>query len=173
VLGCQKDGNPTYAADEESRQHYLWRFWRHIPRAGLLTIYDRSWYGRVLVERVEGFAKVNEWQRAYSEIVNFEEALSEHGILVLKFWLHIDKDEQLRRFKEREQITYKQYKITEDDYRNRERWDDYQLAVNEMVTRTSTQSAPWILVEANDKKYARIKVLKIFCERLEKFLANV
>jgi polyphosphate kinase 2 (PPK2 family) len=172
VLGCQKDGNPTYAADEESRQHYLWRFWRHIPRAGLLTIYDRSWYGRVLVERVEGFAKVNEWQRAYSEIVNFEEALSEHGILVLKFWLHIDKDEQLRRFKEREQITYKQYKITEDDYRNRDRWDDYQLAVNEMVTRTSTQSAPWILVEANDKKYARIKILKIFCDRLEKFLAD-
>jgi polyphosphate:AMP phosphotransferase len=159
--------------DEESRQHYLWRFWRHIPRAGLLTIYDRSWYGRVLVERVEGFAKVNEWQRAYSEIVNFEEALSEHGILVMKFWLHIDKDEQLRRFKEREQITYKQYKITEDDYRNRERWNDYQLAVNEMVTRTSTQSAPWILVEANDKKYARIKILKIFCDRLEKFLANI
>ncbi len=159
--------------DEESRQHYLWRFWRHIPRAGLLTIYDRSWYGRVLVERVEGFASVNEWQRAYSEIVNFEEALSDHGTLVLKFWLHIDKDEQLRRFKEREQITYKQYKITEEDYRNRDRWNDYQLAVNEMVTRTSTQAAPWILVEGNDKKYARIKILKIFCEKLERFLEKV
>ncbi len=159
--------------DEERAQHYLWRFWRHIPRAGVLTIYDRSWYGRVLVERVEGFARRNEWQRAYSEIVNFEEALSDHGTLVLKFWLHIDKDEQLRRFQEREQITYKQYKITEDDYRNRERWDDYQLAVNEMVTRTSTQKTPWILVEANDKKYARIKILKIFCEKLERFLANV
>ncbi|CAG1022816.1 partial Polyphosphate:AMP phosphotransferase, partial [Patescibacteria group bacterium] len=126
--------------DEERNQHYLWRFWRHLPRAGWLTIYDRSWYGRVLVERVESFAKVNEWQRAYSEIVNFEEALTDHGILLLKFWLHIDKDEQLNRFKEREQITYKQYKITEEDYRNRDRWDDYQLAVNEMVTRTSTQN---------------------------------
>ena len=155
--------------DEERSHHYLWRFWRHLPRAGWLTIYDRSWYGRVLVERVEGFAKVNEWQRAYSEIVNFEESLTEHGILLLKFWLHIDQDEQLKRFKEREQITYKQYKITEEDYRNRERWDDYQLAVNEMVTRTSTQNAPWILVEGNDKKYARVKVLKTFCERLEKF----
>jgi polyphosphate:AMP phosphotransferase len=158
--------------DEERNQHYLWRFWRHIPRAGLLTIYDRSWYGRVLVERVEGFARVNEWQRAYSEIVNFEEELTDHGILVLKFWLHIDKDEQLRRFKERELITYKQYKITDEDYRNRERWDDYQLAVNEMVTRTSTQKAPWILVEGNDKKYARIKILKTFCDKLEQFLEN-
>jgi AMP-polyphosphate phosphotransferase len=159
-------------SDEEKAQHYLWRFWRHIPRTGIFTIYDRSWYGRVLVERVEGFASVNEWQRAYSEIVNFEEALTDHGILVLKFWLHIDKDEQLRRFKEREQITYKQYKITEDDYRNRERWDDYQLAVNEMVTRTSTQKSPWILVEGNDKKYARIKILKILCEKLEQFLED-
>jgi polyphosphate:AMP phosphotransferase len=159
--------------DEERNQHYLWRFWRHIPRAGLLTIYDRSWYGRVLVERVEGFAKVNEWQRAYSEIVNFEEELTDHGILMLKFWLHIDKDEQLRRFKERELITYKQYKITDEDYRNRDRWDDYQLAVNEMVTRTSTQKAPWILVEGNDKKYARIKILKIFCEKLEQFLEDI
>jgi polyphosphate:AMP phosphotransferase len=158
--------------DEERSQHYLWRFWRHIPRAGLLTIYDRSWYGRVLVERVEGFARVNEWQRAYSEIVNFEEELTDHGILVLKFWLHIDKDEQLRRFKERELITYKQYKITDEDYRNRERWDDYQLAVNEMVTRTSTQKAPWILVEGNDKKYARIKILKTFCDKLERFLED-
>lgn len=156
--------------DEERSHHYLWRFWRHLPRAGWLTIYDRSWYGRVLVERVEGFASSNEWQRAYKEIVNFEEALTEHGILLLKFWLHIDKDEQLKRFKEREQITYKQYKITEEDYRNRERWCDYQLAVNEMVTRTSTQNAPWVLVEGNDKKYARVKVLKTFCERLEKFL---
>jgi polyphosphate:AMP phosphotransferase len=159
--------------DEERSQHYLWRFWRHIPRAGLLTIYDRSWYGRVLVERVEGFAKVNEWQRAYSEIVNFEEELTHHGILMLKFWLHIDKDEQLRRFKERELITYKQYKITDEDYRNRDRWDDYQFAVNEMVTRTSTQKAPWILVEGNDKKYARIKILKIFCDKLERFLADI
>jgi polyphosphate:AMP phosphotransferase len=158
--------------DEEKQHHYLWRFWRHIPRAGLMTIYDRSWYGRVLVERVEGFAAEAEWQRAYSEIVNFEEALTAHGIVILKFWLHIDKDEQLRRFQEREKITYKQYKITEEDYRNREKWDDYQIAVNEMVTRTSTQNAPWVLVEANDKKYARIKILKTFCEKLEKALGD-
>ncbi len=156
--------------DEERQQHYLWRFWRHIPRAGLLTIYDRSWYGRVLVERTEGFASPKEWSRAYSEIVNFEEAMTEHGVIVLKYWLHIDKDEQLRRFKEREQISYKQHKITEEDYRNREKWDEYLVAVNEMVARTSTQSAPWILVEGNDKKFARIKVLKTFCEKLEKAL---
>jgi len=156
--------------DEEKQHHYLWRFWRHIPRAGFLTIYDRSWYGRVLVERVEGYASEQEWQRSYSEIINFEESLTAHGILVLKFWLHIDKDEQLARFKAREQIPYKQYKITEEDYRNREKWDDYQLAVNEMVTRTSTQNTPWILVEGNDKKYARIKIIKLFCERLEKAL---
>lgn len=158
--------------EEERQQHYLWRFWRHIPRAGWFTLYDRSWYGRVLVERVENFAKSHEWQRAYSEIVNFEQALTEHGILVLKYWLHIDKDEQLRRFHEREQITYKQYKITEEDYRNRDRWDEYKLAVNEMVTRTSTQDAPWILVEANDKKYARIKILRTLCDRLEKALED-
>lgn len=158
--------------DEEKQHHYLWRFWRHIPRAGMLTIYDRSWYGRVLVERVEGFATDEEWQRSYSEIVNFEEALVAHGIILLKFWLHIDKDEQLRRFKEREQIPYKQYKITEEDYRNREKWDDYQIAVNDMVTRTSTKAAPWVLVEANDKKYGRIKILKTFCEKLEKALEN-
>jgi polyphosphate:AMP phosphotransferase len=156
--------------DEEQAQHYLWRFWRHIPRAGQVTIYDRSWYGRVLVERVEGFARRNEWKRAYSEIVNFEEALAAHGIVLLKFWLHVDKDEQLRRFKEREQISYKQYKITEEDYRNREKWDDYQKAVNEMIARTSTRQAPWILVEGNHKYYARIKVLKAYCESMEKML---
>ena len=158
--------------DEENNHHYLWRFWRHIPRAGKVTIYDRSWYGRVLVERVEGFAAENEWHRAYSEIVNFEEALTGHGVLVLKFWLHIDKDEQLRRFKEREKISYKQHKITEEDYRNRERWDQYQLAVNEMVMRTSTRAAPWVLVEGNDKYFARVKILKTLCEKLEKILES-
>lgn len=156
--------------DEERQHHYLWRFWRHIPRAGQVTIYDRSWYGRVLVERVEGYASENEWMRGYAEIVNFEEALTHHGILILKFWLHIDQDEQLRRFKEREQISYKQYKITEEDYRNREKWDEYELAVNEMVARTSTQTSPWILVEGNDKRYARIKILKAYCQRLENML---
>ncbi|MDC9728016.1 MAG: polyphosphate:AMP phosphotransferase [Methyloprofundus sp.] len=153
--------------DEEKQQHYLWRFWRHVPRAGMTTIYDRSWYGRVLVERVENFASKAEWQRAYSEIVNFEEALTTHGTLVLKFWLHVDKDEQLRRFKEREQISYKKHKITEEDYRNREKWDDYELAINEMISRTSTKTAPWVLVEGNDKYYARIKILKTLCASME------
>ena len=162
---------PIAAPTEEERmQHYLWRFWRHMPRAGRVTIYDRSWYGRVLVERVEGFATESEWTRAYPEIRNFEEALTEHGIAVLKFWLHIDPDEQLRRFKAREQISYKQYKITDEDYRNREKWDAYSLAVNDMVARTSTQSSLWTLVEANDKRYARIKVLKTYCAKLEEML---
>lgn len=141
-----------------------------MPRAGRVTIYDRSWYGRVLVERVEGFAQEHEWQRAYPEIRNFEEALTDHGIVLVKFWLHIDQDEQLRRFKEREKISYKQHKITEEDYRNREKWDDYALAVNDMVARTSTQSALWTLVEANNKRYARIKVLKTYCDKLEQQL---
>jgi polyphosphate kinase 2 (PPK2 family) len=122
------------------------------------------------VERVEGLAKPSQWQRAYSEIVNFEEALLAHGIVIMKFWLHIDKDEQIERFKRREQISYKQFKITEEDYRNRDKWDDYQKAVNEMIARTSTSKSPWLLVEANDKNYARIKVLKAYCERLEKML---
>lgn len=153
--------------DEERAHHYLWRFWRHIPRAGEITIYDRSWYGRVLVERVEGMATTDAWQRAYSEIVNFEDALLCHDIGILKFWLHIDKDEQMRRFKSRELISYKQFKITDEDYRNREKWEDYQKAVNEMIARTSTRRSPWLLVEANDKYYARLKVIKAFCEHLE------
>lgn len=156
--------------DEERAHHYLWRFWRHIPRAGQVTIYDRSWYGRVLVERVEGFASHVEWMRAYAEINDFEEQLTENDTVLLKFWLHIEKDEQLRRFKEREKITYKQYKITDEDYRNRERWDEYEHAVNDMVERTSTEYAPWTLIEGNDKKFARIKALKTYCERLEKAL---
>lgn len=116
-----------------------------MPRAGRITIYDRSWYGRVLVERVEGFATEQQWTRAYSEIVNFEQALTDHGIVLFKFWLHIDPDEQLRRFQEREKISYKQHKITEEDYRNREKWAEYSLAVNDMVARTSSQTAPWSL----------------------------
>ncbi|WP_150046202.1 MULTISPECIES: polyphosphate:AMP phosphotransferase [Methylomonas] len=157
-------------SDEERAHHYLWRFWRHIPRAGQVTIYDRSWYGRVLVERVEALASEAEWRRAYSEIVNFEEALVGHGIGLVKFWLHIDKDEQLARFKRREKTGYKQFKITDEDYRNREKWDEYQKAVNEMIARTSTGRSPWLLVEANDKYFARIKVLKAYCERLEEML---
>jgi len=154
-------------SDEERARNYLWRFWRRIPRAGNITIFDRSWYGRVLVERVEQFAGEAEWQRAYKEINDFEEQLCEHGIVVLKFWLHIDRDEQARRFEQREKVPYKQYKITAEDYRNREKWPLYEAAVNEMVQRTSTLQSPWTLVEANDKYFARCKVLRTVCERLQ------
>jgi len=156
--------------DEERVHHYLWRFWRHIPRAGRVTIYDRSWYGRVLVERVEGFAKEKEWQRAYLEINDFEEQFAKHGNVVIKFWIHVSQDEQLRRFQEREKIPYKKHKITDEDWRNREKWDDYTIAVNEMVARTSTDFAPWTLVAGDDKRFARVQVLKTVCERLESVL---
>ncbi len=160
-------GSPT---DEERAQHYLWRFWRHLPRAGRFTIYDRSWYGRVLVERVEGFASEDAWVRAYREINEFEEELTEHGIVLVKFWVHIDKDEQLARFKAREETSFKQHKLTEEDWRNREKWDAYAHAVNDMVERTSTEFAPWNLIEGNDKRWARVRALQILCERLEKAL---
>ena len=153
--------------DEEKAHHYLWRFWRHLPRAGYVTVYDRSWYGRVLVERVEGFASETEWLRSYQEINDFEEQLHEHGIVLNKFWLHIDKEEQLRRFKEREQTPWKEYKITEEDWRNRDKWDAYKDAVNDMVAHTSTEYAPWLLIPANDKRLARVEVLKNVCRRLE------
>ncbi|MTW21889.1 polyphosphate:AMP phosphotransferase [Allochromatium palmeri] len=152
--------------DEEKAHHYLWRFWRHIPRGGLMTLYDRSWYGRVLVERVEGFASAAEWRRAYSEINRFEEQLVDSGIVLAKFWIHISQDEQLKRFKDREAVPYKRYKITEDDWRNREKWPQYKEAVNEMIVRTSTKHAGWTLVEGNDKPYARIKVLRTVCDAL-------
>jgi len=153
--------------DEERAHHYLWRFWRYLPRAGRMTIFDRSWYGRVLVERVEGFASPRQWRRAYTEINDFEEQLTEYGIVLLKFWVHITEDEQLRRFKAREETPYKNWKLTDEDWRNRERWDEYELAVNDIVERTSTQSAPWTLLEGNDKRYARIKILSTLCDRLE------
>jgi len=156
--------------DEERAQHYLWRFWRQLPRAGFSTIFDRSWYGRVLVERVEGFATPAEWGRAYQEINDFEEQLSDHGIVVNKFWVHVSQDEQLRRFKERQTIAYKQYKITSEDWRNRKKWDAYKLAVNDMVTRCSTEFAPWTLVAGNDKKFARVQILKTIVKRLEEAL---
>ena len=158
--------------DEERAQHYLWRFWRHLSRAGRVTIFDRSWYGRVLVERVEGFATEDEWRRAYAEINDFEEQLTDHGILVLKYWVHITKDEQLDRFKAREETPHKRWKITEEDWRNREKWEDYELAVNDIVEHTSTMNAPWVLVEGNDKRFARIKVLKTYCERLQQALKD-
>ena len=152
--------------DEERAQHYLWRFWRHLSRAGRVTIFDRSWYGRVLVERVEGFASEQEWKRAYSEIGDFEEQLVEHGTVVVKYWVHITKDEQLRRFKAREKERYKQWKLTDEDWRNRAKWADYERAVNEMVERTSTRLAPWTLIEGNDKYFARLKVIKTACDHL-------
>jgi polyphosphate kinase 2 (PPK2 family) len=156
--------------DEERAHHYLWRFWRHLPRAGRLTIFDRSWYGRVLVERVENLATPAEWMRAYTEINQFEDELGDHGILLVKFWLHITPDEQLRRFKERERSSFKSWKITQEDWRNRENWSAYELAVNAMVERTSTRRAAWTLVEANDKNYARIKVVQTACARLKEVL---
>ncbi len=158
--------------DEERAHHYLWRFWRHVPRAGNTVIYDRSWYGRVLVERVEGFANHDQWMRAFAEINDFEEQLTESDILLLKFWIHIDKDEQLARFEARRQVPWKQHKITEEDYRNREQWAAYEHAVVDMVERTSTEYAPWTLVEGNDKRHARITALRTFCDRLESALAK-
>ena len=158
--------------DEEKSHHYLWRFWRHLPRAGKVTIYDRSWYGRVLVERVESYATPEEWMRAYSEINDFEEDLTDHGILLLKFWLHISPEEQLRRFEDRESTVYKRHKISADDYRNREKWRLYEAAVNEMVTRTSTEYAPWHLIPANDKYHARIEVFRLICAAYEKALGS-
>ena len=151
--------------DEERAHHYLWRFWRHLSRAGRITIFDRSWYGRVLVERVERFATEAEYMRGYGEITHFEEQLVSHGILLLKFWIHISKDEQLRRFRDAAEPATSSWKITDEDWRNRKRWDDYTVAVNDMVARTSTKIAPWTLVEGNDKNFARIKVLRTLADR--------
>ena len=156
-------GKPT---DEEAAHHYLWRFWRHLPVAGYFSIYDRSWYGRVLVERVEQFTPEDDWQRAYAEINLFEQQLAEQGIILLKFWLHISPEEQLRRFREREKIPWKQHKITEEDWRNRARWAAYKEAVNDMVQRTSTTVAPWHLVAAENKKFARVDIIKRLCKTL-------
>jgi polyphosphate kinase 2 (PPK2 family) len=153
--------------DEERAQHYLWRFWRHLPRAGRTTIFDRSWYGRVLVERVEGFATETEWMRAYAEINDFEEQLIEDGTVLVKYWVHITAHEQLERFRLREVTPHKAWKLTDEDWRNRERWDDYEQAVNDMVERTSTRIAPWTLIEGNDKRYSRVAVLRALCDQLE------
>ncbi|WP_136659474.1 polyphosphate:AMP phosphotransferase [Nitratireductor sp. XY-223] len=158
--------------EEERARHYLWRFWRRIPRAGHVTIFDRSWYGRVLVERVEGFASEDEWRRAYAEINDFEEQLNENNTVLVKYWIHITEDEQLARFKLREKTPYKRWKLTDEDWRNRDRWDDYEEAVNDMVQYTSTSAAPWTLVEGNDKRFARIRVLETYCLRLEKALGE-
>jgi polyphosphate:AMP phosphotransferase len=165
---------PIAAPTEEERaQPYLWRFWRHVPRKGRVTIFDRSWYGRVLVERVEKFCSEFDWMRAYGEINDFEAQLTRNHTVVVKFWLTISKEEQLRRFKEREKIGFKRFKITEEDWRNREKWAAYEQAIGDMVDRTSTKAAPWTLVEANDKHFARIKILKTLCQRIESAMKKV
>lgn len=162
---------PIAAPTEEERaQPYLWRFWRHVPRRGHFAIFDRSWYGRVLVERVEGFASEPDWMRAYREIVDFEESLARFGIVVVKLWLAISGEEQLARFRAREKTPFKRFKITPDDWRNREKWPAYERAVCDMVDRTSTSVAPWNLVEANDKKWARVKVVKTIADAIENAL---
>lgn len=164
---------PTAAPTaEEHAHHYLWRFWRHLPSGGDITIFDRSWYGRVLVERVEGFARADEWQRAYKEINEFEQQLVESGIMVCKYWLHITKDEQLKRFEERQSTPHKRWKLTDEDWRNREKWDEYESAVNDMIQLTNNQHAPWIIVPANDKYTARIHVLDTVCDQLRKTLSQ-
>lgn len=156
--------------DEEKAQHYLWRFWRHVPRDGRITIFDRSWYGRVLVERVEGFAPVADWDRAYGEINDFERQLTDHHMAVAKFWIHISPEEQLKRFKERERVAYKRFKITDDDWRNRKKLPAYRAAVEEMLARCESPAAPWTVVAGNDKRFARVQILRSIAERMERAL---
>ncbi|MBD2040645.1 polyphosphate:AMP phosphotransferase [Microcoleus sp. FACHB-672] len=152
--------------DEEKAHHYLWRFWRRLPTAGTIGIFDRSWYGRVLVERVEGFATETEWRRAYQEMIEFEEQLTSAGCVLVKFWLHISPEEQLKRFQEREENAFKQHKLTTEDWRNREQWSLYNVAVNQMIGRTSTPTAPWTVVAGNDKYFARVKVIQTVTEAI-------
>jgi len=160
-------GSPN---DIEKAHHYLWRFCEGIPRAGHITIFDRSWYGRVMVERIEGFCSEDEWKRAYREINEFEEILTQAGAIVVKFWLHIDQETQLERFNSRQHDPEKKWKITDEDWRNRSRWEDYKIVVDEMLQKTSTTNAQWIIVESNDKRYSRIKVLRSVVETIEKEL---
>ncbi|XZG69039.1 polyphosphate:AMP phosphotransferase [Chitinibacteraceae bacterium HSL-7] len=165
---------PIAAPTEEERaQPYLWRFWRHVPQRGHLTVFDRSWYGRVLVERVEAFAEPAEWMRAYNEINDFEAQLDDAGVVVVKFWLAISADEQLARFKEREATEWKRFKITDEDWRNRDKWDAYVEAASDMIERTSTPNAPWHLIGANNKYHARVEVLRTLCDAIERRLARL
>jgi polyphosphate kinase 2 (PPK2 family) len=151
---------------DDKTRHYLYRFWRRLPEPGQVAIFDRSWYGRVLVERVEGFASEDAWRRAYNEINSFERQLLDWGAILCKFWIHISREEQLRRFEERQRIGYKAWKLTDEDWRNREKWGEYEEAVEEMLVRTSTRNAPWTLVPGNDKYWARVQVLSTVVERL-------
>ena len=152
----------------EKARHYLWRFWTRLPRTGHIAIFDRTWYGRVMVERIEGFCGEDDWKRAYNEINEFEQELADFGAVVLKFWIHIDQETQYQRFIQRQNTPEKSWKITEEDWRNREKWPQYEEAVSEMLEKTSTDYAPWHIIESNDKLYARIKVLRIVIEALER-----
>ena len=152
---------------DDAQHHYLWRFWRRLPPKGEIAIYDRSWYGRVLVERVEGFATEDEWRRAYGEINHFEQQIADSGAIIFKFWLHISQEEQLSRFEDRKTTHYKTWKLTDEDWRNRNKWPVYEEAVEEMLVRTSTRTAPWTIVEGNSKKYARVKTIETVVNRLE------
>ncbi|GAB4528203.1 MAG: hypothetical protein Fur0018_14190 [Anaerolineales bacterium] len=155
---------------DDGAHHYLWRFWRRLPESGQMVIFDRSWYGRVMVERIEGFCSELEWQRAYREINTFERQLTSYGTALFKFWLHISNDEQLRRFEARAADPIKRWKLTDEDWRNREKWDQYYQAVEEMLLKTSTYTAPWTIVEGNDKRYARVKILRTLVEGLSQHL---
>lgn len=157
-------------AGEDKTHHYLWRFWRRLPEKGQIAIFDRSWYGRVMVERVEGFCTEEEWKRAFREINQFERQLVDFGTILIKFWIHISSDEQLRRFEARQNTPYKAWKLTDEDWRNRQKWDQYLEAVEDMLLKTSTITAPWTIIEGNDKYYARVKALRTICETLEQEL---
>jgi len=151
---------------DDARRHYLYRFWRRLPIVGEIGIFDRSWYGRVLVERIEDFCTTEEWQRAYDEINEFEQQLTDSGTIIFKFWVHISKDEQLARFESRRMTPHKAWKLTDEDWRNREKWDQYEEAVEDMIAKTSTDIAPWTVIPGNDKRYTRIAVLKTVVKRL-------
>ena len=156
----------------ELSRHYLWRFYQRLPRTGHVAIFDRTWYGRVMVERIEGYCTENDWKRAYNEINEFEEDLYDWGAVVLKFWIHVDQDTQLQRFTERQENPDKRWKITDEDWRNREKWPQYEEAIGEMLEKTSTVYAPWHIIESRDKKYARVKVLRLTVEALEEAIAE-
>ena len=157
---------------DELHRQFLWRFWKRLPRTGHICIFDRTWYGRVMVERLEGFCSEDDWKRAYNEMNEFERQLTDWGAVVLKFWIHIDQDTQLERFNDRQNTPEKQWKLTEEDWRNREKWPQYEEAIDEMLAKTSTENAPWYIIESNDKKYARIKTLKLVIKALEKAIAE-
>ena len=158
---------------EEKSRHFLWRFWKNIPKTGHIAIFDRTWYGRVMVERIEGFATEKQWKRAYNEINEFEQELHDWGAIIVKFWLQIDKDVQLERFTERQNTPEKQWKITDEDWRNREKWDAYEVAIDEMIENPSTKVAPWHIIESNNKHYARIKAIEIVIEAIKNRLAEI